>query len=299
MGGEYRAERGLSARAPPRTTAGYGMVYVSAVRDPFSRPDARLGRGLHPRSPWLATALVVWLHACGPRGEFPDFTVVHRFPHDTSAYTQGLVYRDSVLYESTGLLGRSQVRRVELATGRVQAAVALAPDQFGEGLALLDGKLFQLTWKNRVGYVYDARSLERVDSFKYTGEGWGLTTDGTSLIMSDGTDTLRFLDPRTYKVQRRLVVRDRSSPLTEINELEYVNGEILANIYTGDWIVRIDPQTGAVTQWIDCHDLLSDKDRKPSTDVLNGIAFDPVTGHLLVTGKLWPALFELSLNRSP
>ena len=201
-----------------------------------------------------------------------------------------------MIYESTGLLGRSQLRRVDLKTGAVQKAVPLAPDRFGEGLALLHGKLFQLTWKSRVGYVYDAASLARVDSFAYSGEGWGLTTDGTSLIMSDGTDTLRFLDPTTYEVRRRVVVRDQGSPLSAINEMEYVNGEILANIYTGDWIVRIDPATGAVTRWIDLHDLLPDKDRTPSTDVLNGIAVDQATGHLLVTGKHWPALFEIDLH---
>jgi glutamine cyclotransferase len=246
---------------------------------------------------WFATFLVLSLLSCGgERESFPDFTVVRRFPHDATAYTQGLVYRDSVLYESTGLLGQSQVRRVDLATGAVQKAVALAPDRFGEGLALLDGRLFQLTWKGQVGYVYDAATLARVDSFSYTGEGWGLTTDGTSLIMSDGTDTLRYLDPRTFQVQRRVGVRDKGAPLPQLNELEWVNGELFANIYTGDWIVRIDPQTGAVTQWLDAHDLLPGKDRTSNTDVLNGIAHDPATGHLLVTGKRWPALFELKLT---
>lgn len=249
------------------------------------------------RSRFVATGLALALPACSSRQNFADFTIVHRFPHDTTVYTQGLVYRDGVLYESTGLLGRSQLRRVDLATGKVQAGVALPADRFGEGLALLDGKLFQLTWKSHVGYVYNATSLALADSFAYTGEGWGLTTDGTSLIMSDGTDTLRYLDPRTYQVQRRVPVSDKGSALPGINELEYVDGEIFANIYTGDWIVRIDPRTGVITQWIYCHDLLSDKDHTPSTDVLNGIAFDSTTGHLLVTGKLWPVLFELSLKQ--
>jgi len=235
---------------------------------------------------------------CGERREFPDFDVIRRVPHDTTAYTQGLVYRDGILYESTGLLGRSQVRRVDLPTGRVLKAVPLGPDKFGEGLTLLDGKLYQLTWKSHVGYVYDAVTLAPLDSFSYTGEGWGLTTDGTSLIMSDGTDTLRFLSPHTFKVERRVPVRDKGSPLSALNELEYVNGEIFANIYTGDWIVRIDPKTGTITQWIDCHDLLPAKDYTPSTDVLNGIAYDRGTGNLLVTGKLWPALFEISLKRT-
>jgi glutamine cyclotransferase len=244
----------------------------------------------------IATAGLL-LAACGGQRSFPDFDVINRFPHDVTAYTQGLVYEGGgVLYESTGLLGRSTVRRVDLPTGRVMAAVALSPDRFGEGLALLNGRLYQLTWKNHVGYVYDAATLARVDSFTYTGEGWGLTTDGTSLIMSDGTDTLRWLNPRTFAVERRVPVRDKGSPLSALNELEWVKGGLFANIYTGDWIVRIDPKTGAITQWIDCHDLLPEKDRKPDTDVLNGIAFDSATGHLLVTGKLWPALFELRLK---
>jgi glutamine cyclotransferase len=236
------------------------------------------------------------LTACASKDAFPDFTVVRRFPHDTTAYTQGLVYANGQLYESTGLAGRSQLRRLDLATGTVQAGVTLAPNQFGEGLALLGGRLYQLTWKNHVGYVYDAATLARVDSFSYTGEGWGLATDGKSLIMSDGTDTLRFLDPKTFTVQRRLVVSDKGSALPALNELEYVRGELFANIYTGDWIVRIDPHTGSVTQWIDCHDLLPADKRSPSTDVLNGIAFDSTTGNLLITGKLWPTLYEIRLK---
>ena len=233
---------------------------------------------------------------CVEKAAFPDFTVVNRFPHDVAAYTQGLVLQDSVFYESTGLLGQSTLRRVHRSTGVVQQAIALKPDQFGEGLALLGGKLYQLTWKNHVGYVYDAATFARVDSFTYTGEGWGITTDGTSLIMSDGTDTLRWLDPKTFKTQKHVVVRDKGTALKQLNELEWVNGEIFANIYTGDWLVRIDPNTGEVKQWIDCHGLLPDADRKTTTDVLNGIAYDPATGNLLVTGKLWPALFELKLK---
>jgi glutamine cyclotransferase len=218
-------------------------------------------------------------------------------PHDTGAYTQGLVFADGHLYESTGLLGRSQLRKVDLVSGSVISAVSLAPDRFGEGLALLDGRLFQLTWKSGVGYIYDATTLARVDSFSYAGEGWGLTTDGTSLIMSDGTATLRFLDPGSLAVVATLDVQDRGSPLRGINELEYVQGEIYANVYPSNWIVRIDARTGDVRQWIDLASLLPRQDRTPDTDVLNGIAYDAATGHFLVTGKRWPAVFELRIHR--
>jgi glutamine cyclotransferase len=243
----------------------------------------------------VSAALAV---GCG-RHTSAGFTVVRRFPHDTSAYTQGLLYAGGVLFESTGLYGHSEVRRVELATGRVLARVSLPAAQFGEGLALLEGRLYQLTWKAQVGYVYDARTLARVGSFTYRGQGWGLTTDGSSLIMSDGTATLRFLDPRSFRTQREVTVRDGGSPLLWINELEYVRGELFANIYTSNWIVRIDPGTGQVREWLNLGGLLPKRERTPRTDVLNGIACDQDTGDLLVTGKRWPALFELSLQRPP
>jgi len=227
------------------------------------------------------------------------FTVVRRFPHDPSAYTQGLLYSGGVLFESTGLYEHSQVRRVELTTGRVLTSVSLPADHFGEGLALLGGRLYQLTWKEQVGYVYNATTLARVDSFTYRGQGWGLTTDGSSLIMSDGTATLRFLDPSSYRVHREVTVRDGGSPLLWINELEYARGELFANIYQSDWIVRIDPGTGQVREWLDLAGLLPRRERTPSTDVLNGIAYDQDTGNLLVTGKRWPALYELRLQRPP
>jgi glutamine cyclotransferase len=227
-----------------------------------------------------------------------DYTVVRRFPHDTAAYTQGLVYAGGRLYESTGLLGQSQVRLVDLETGQVQVSHALPADRFGEGLALLDERLYQLTWTSGVGYIYDAQTLAPLDSFQYAGQGWGLATDGESLIMTDGSATLRFLDPATFAVRREVTIQDRGSPLLEVNELEYVDGLLYGNVYRSDWIVRIDPATGAVLDWIDLAGLLPERDRTPSTDVLNGIAFDAGTGHLLVTGKRWPALFEIRL-RSP
>lgn len=254
--------------------------------------------GRRPNRLWIAIVAAATI-ACTGRSASRHYTVVRRLPHDTAAYTQGLVHVDGHLYESTGRLGRSQVRRVGLETGRVLAFRDLPPDRFGEGLALLDGRLYQLTWKSGVAYVYDAETLARVDSVTYEGEGWGLTTDGSALIMSDGTATLRFRDPTSFRVLREVTVRDNGSPLRNINELEYVHGELFANVYQSDWIVRIDPSSGTVRQWLDLAGLLSGKERTPTTDVLNGIAFDDATGHLLVTGKLWPAIFELRLLEQP
>jgi len=244
---------------------------------------------------WAALAAIGL--TCQGGGAAQDYTVVARFPHDTSAYTQGLVYSRGQLYESTGRLGYSQLRHVELTTGRVLVATELAADRFGEGLTLLDGRLYQLTWKSGVGYVYRADNLALVDSFNFTGEGWGLATDGNTLIMSDGSATLRFLDPQSFAVVRQVVVRDEGLPLTQVNELEYVAGQLYANVYQSDRIVQIDPTSGAVLHWFDLAGLLPEDERNSTTDVLNGIAFDEESGNLLVTGKLWPALFELSLRR--
>ncbi len=245
---------------------------------------------------WVA--LVATGLTCQGSAGTQDYAVVARFPHDTTAYTQGLVYSHGQLYESTGRLGHSQLRHVELTTGHVLAATELAADRFGEGLTLLDGRLYQLTWKSGVGYVYRADNLALVDSFNFTGEGWGLTTDGNTLIMSDGSATLRFLDPESFAPVREVVVRDDGLPLTQVNELEYVRGQLFANVYQSDRIVQIDPVSGAVQHWFDLAGLFPEDERSPTTDVLNGIAFDEESGNLLVTGKLWPALFELSLRRS-
>jgi glutamine cyclotransferase len=229
-------------------------------------------------------------------GGTAEYTVVERYPHDPSAYTQGLVLVGDVLYESTGQYGESQIRRIDRATGRVLSQRRLAPSRFGEGLAYLDGKLYQLTWKAGVAYVYDAVSLTPLDSFAYEGEGWGLTTDGDLLIMSDGTATLRFRDPATFDVVREVVVTDGGSPLAQLNELESVRGVLYANVYGSDWIVAIDPATGVLLEWLDLAELYPERERPPGTDVLNGIAFDSTTGHFFVTGKLWPTLFELRLR---
>lgn len=237
------------------------------------------------------------LASCGARSESGDYTVLRRFPHDTTAYTQGLVYEDGRLYESTGLLGQSQIRVLDLETGTVQVVRDLPPDRFGEGLALLRGRLYQLTWTSGVAYVYDAETLDLLDSLRYQGEGWGLATDGGSLIMTDGSATLRFRDPETFAVRREVTIQDRGSPLLEVNELEYVDGVLYGNVYRSDWIVRIDPATGTVTDWFDLAGLLPERDRSPATDVLNGIAVDETTGDFLLTGKRWPTLFEVRLTQ--
>jgi glutamine cyclotransferase len=223
--------------------------------------------------------------------------VVAQFPHDPTAYTQGLLWADSVLYESTGRYGHSEVRRVDLRSGRVLAARSLAADRFGEGLALLKGRLYQLTWQSGIAYTYDAITLAPRDSFHYAGEGWGLTTDGTSLIMSDGSDSLRILSPTSFEVQRVVHVRYNGSPLQKLNELEYVNGELLANVYESDWVLRIDPTTGDVHELIDFANLYPK--RAAWSEVMNGIAIGPDSGQLLLTGKLWPTMFEVRLHKLP
>ena len=234
--------------------------------------------------------------ACGggePHRPAP-YDVTGHFPHDPGAYTQGLVWADSVLFESTGMYGHSEVRRVDLRSGRVIATRKLPADRFGEGLALLRGRLYQLTWKEGVAYTYDAATLAPRDSFHYAGEGWGLTTDGTSLIMSDGSDSLRVLSPATFQPQRVLHVRYNDAPIYQLNELEYVHGEILANIYQSNWVLRIDPATGVVRKAVDFADLYPD--RPASAEVMNGIALAPDGGQLLLTGKLWPILFQVRLR---
>lgn len=225
------------------------------------------------------------------------YRVVNVYPHDRQAYTQGLIWCDGFLYEGTGLNGASSLRKVRLETGRVVEQHSLDRQYFGEGITEWGGRLLQLTWKSNLGFIYDRSSLKVLGTFNYLGEGWGLTHDRDRLIMSDGTATLRFLDPRTLRETGRLNVRYGDVPLTDLNELEFVQGEIYANVYQTDWIARISPQTGAVTGWIDLRGLLPEADRRIPVDVLNGIAYDAGRKRLFVTGKLWPKLFEIELFR--
>lgn len=233
-----------------------------------------------------------------PKNELPVFTyeVANAWPHQRKAFTQGLVFLDGALLESTGLKGQSSLRRVDLQTGNVLQRAEVAPEYFAEGLAAVGGKLFQLTWQNHKCFVYDLHSLHLEKEFAYDGEGWGLTTDGHRLIMSDGTDQIRFIDPRTFKEDRRIAVKAHGQPVYRLNELEYVEGEIYANVWGTDQVVRIDPATGEVVSLIDFTGLLPKQDRDENTDVLNGIAYDPGGHRLFVTGKCWPTLFEVRLK---
>jgi len=230
-----------------------------------------------------------------------SYKVITTFPHDPTAFTQGLFFDQGQLYEGTGLYGKSTLRRVDLTSGTVEEQIALPEEYFGEGIAIADGKIYQLTWQEQIGFIYARDTFERLGEFTYTTQGWGLTFDGQALIMSDGTDRLFFLDPATMTVVKQIAVSlfdpsDQSRKAVErLNELEYIEGELFANIWQTDAIVRIDPATGNVTGVIDLSGLLPAEDYSTTTDVLNGIAYLPEGKRLFVTGKNWPTLFEIQL----
>jgi glutaminyl-peptide cyclotransferase len=225
------------------------------------------------------------------------FDVVGRWPHDTAAFTQGLEYYEGSLYESTGGHGTSSLRQVELETGRVLRRVDVPREYFAEGLTIFRGKIYQLTWQAHKGFIYDLASFQMLGEFAYEGEGWGLTHDDRSLILSDGTNRIRFLDPVNFRVERSIQVFNGDKPLMKLNELEYIRGEIYANVWQTDWIVRLDPQTGKILGRIDLKGLLPPADRTGTTDVLNGIAYDEGRDRIFVTGKLWPKLFQIGLKK--
>ena len=229
----------------------------------------------------------------------PEFTfrIVRTFPHDSTAFTQGLAYRDGFLYEGTGLKGRSSLRKVRLETGEIVQRLDLPPEFFGEGVTLLKNEVVQLTWQSQVGFVYDLSEFRLVRRFSYSGEGWGLATNGRKLFMSDGTSKIRVLDAGTLAEERRFTVYDGDTPIDQLNELEFVDGEIFANVWQTDRIARISPQSGKVVGWIDLKGLLSPIYRLESEAVLNGIAYDSNRKRLFVTGKLWPSVFEIRLVR--
>ncbi|NLE43718.1 MAG: glutaminyl-peptide cyclotransferase [Chloroflexi bacterium] len=224
-----------------------------------------------------------------------SYEIVNAYPHDPLAFTQGLLFADGFLYESTGLYGQSTVRQVNLETGEVVRETHLSPDLFGEGLTLHDGCLIQLTWQSRIGLVYNLVSFDTMSptTFTYPTEGWGLTTDGHLLIMSDGTATLRYLHPMTFNLVREQDVWTEQGVVTMLNELEYVHGEIWANVWQTERIARIDPTTGRVKAWIDLSGLTQRMSGGAQVDVLNGIAHDADQDRIFVTGKLWPAVFEI------
>jgi glutaminyl-peptide cyclotransferase len=246
----------------------------------------------------LASLLASLLFASAATAAIPVFgvSVVHVYPHDREAFTEGLFYQDGYLYESTGLNGHSQIRKVDLATGRVLQARNLDRQYFGEGIVAWRGLLLQLTWNNHVGFVDDLATFRELRRFSYPGEGWALTEDGRHIIMSDGTAQLRLLDPTTQKELRRITVTADGKLVKNLNELEWVKGEIFANIWLTNRIARIDPGSGKVKGWIDLTGLMDPAELGGDPDaVANGIAYDAARDRLFVTGKLWPRLFEIRL----
>jgi glutamine cyclotransferase len=223
------------------------------------------------------------------------YRITREFPHSRDSFTEGLLLDEGFFYEGTGRRGQSKLLKIEPAGGQVLMSRELEPRYFGEGVTILDGEVFQLTYETNTGFVYDLRSFQPKRDFSYRTQGWGLTNDGTSLIMSDGSATLRFLDPDTMKMERSVTVTDFTGPIGYVNELEYVNGAIYANIWKQDYIARISPEDGRVTGWIDLTGLNPYSGRSAAEFVLNGIAWDPGSGRLIVTGKCWPSLYEIEL----
>ena len=223
------------------------------------------------------------------------FQVVNKFPHDPKAYTQGLVWLDGYFYETTGLFGQSTLRKVEPTTGKILKKVALDSEFFGEGMVIRDGKIYQVTWKNQTGFIYDLNTFSQIATFQYPGEGWGLAQNDQYLILSDGSNVLRYLDPSNLREVGRVNVFDGGSGVDQLNELEFVNGKVLANIYQTNRIAQIDPYSGKVTGWINLSGLLKPEERGRDTGVLNGIAYDAKSDRLFVTGKQWPFVFEIKL----
>ena len=243
----------------------------------------------------LLAALLLLASAMGRTQQTDGYQVIHTFPHDQQAYTQGLLYLDGHLYESTGLAGRSSLREEDLDTGRILEMHEVPGQYFAEGLAAWGNTLVQLTWQSHVAFVYDRATFRLLRTLPYPGEGWGLTADTKNLILSDGTSTLRFLDPETLHEVRRITVKDHRHAIDQLNELEYIHGQIYANIWHADRIARIDPQNGRVLGWIDLTGILPAGRVTDREAVLNGIAFDAAHDRLFVTGKLWPSIFEIKL----
>ena len=248
---------------------------------------------------WLIALLApIYVSSCSNSDTITFYTykVINTYPHENNAFTQGLVFENGFIYEGTGLYGSSTLRKVELETGNILQIHELPSQFFGEGITIFENKIVQLTWRSNVGFVYDKDSFELKQEFNYQTEGWGITYDGKRLIMSDGTATLHFLDPITFEKNGSLEVYKNNIPLTSLNELEYIKGEIYANVWKTNSIARIEPQTGKVIGWIELTGLLSPEDySKQPVDVLNGIAYDAKNDRLFVTGKLWPKLFEIEL----
>ncbi|MBU2535962.1 MAG: glutaminyl-peptide cyclotransferase [Chloroflexi bacterium] len=224
-----------------------------------------------------------------------SYRIVNTYPHDNGAFTQGLVFENDVIYEGTGLYGKSSLRKLDLETGEVLQIYELPTHYFGEGITVFQDIIIQLTWKSNSGFIYDKNSFQLLRDFTYATEGWGITHDGERLIMSDGTSTLHFLDPETFSTIGHIEVYDNDIPIDKLNELEYINGQIYANVWQTNYIAIIDPQSGQVSGWVELSGLLPSQYCSTPVDVLNGIAYDNANDRLLVTGKLWPWLFEIKL----
>ncbi len=224
-----------------------------------------------------------------------SYKIIQSYPHDPQAFTQGLVFEDGFLYEGTGLYQFSSLRKVDLETGNV-LQIRENPDQFfGEGITIFGNKIIQLTWQSKIGFVYDKNTFNLLQEFHYPYEGWGITHDGKHLLISDGTSTVHFLDPDTFKEIGKIEVYENNTPVTRINELEYIKGKIYANIWQTDLIAIINPLNGSITGWVDLRGILSDRDFIERIDVLNGIAYDEIGERLFITGKFWPHIFEIEL----
>lgn len=224
------------------------------------------------------------------------YKIINVFPHDIGAYTQGLIYtRQGKLFEGTGMRGESKLKEVKLKTGETVRETSLSSEYFGEGITIVNNRIIQLTWQSNLGFVYELDSFKKLKEFSYPTEGWGLTFDGKYLVMSDGSENLTYLDTANFTIVKRQQVYDNNGPITKINELEYVSGYIYANIYTTDFIVKIDPQTGKIVKRWDLTTLLNESERTARTDVLNGIAYNEKTGRFYITGKYWPKLFDMKL----
>lgn len=264
-----------------------GAVAIACAGAPAPAPPAQTVQAAQVSQPRPAAAAVVPVHG---------YDVVRAYPHDAAAFTQGLVYRDGFLYESTGLTGQSTLRKLEIESGRVVQRREMAADVFAEGLTIWNNTLVQLTWQHQKAFVYALATFAPQSTLAYEGEGWGLTHDGSRLILSDGNAVLRFLDPSSGRETGRVPVTDAGRPIVDLNELEFVRGSVLANVWHTDRIAVIDPSTGNVTAWIDLTGLRPAASRQDPEAVLNGIAYDEARDRLFVTGKRWPTLFEITVR---
>ena len=287
----------VTSAAAPTTTANATVPATAAAGDAAGQPTATAVQPtLTPPPPPTPTPEPSPTAAPPPTY---SYEVINNYPHDPEAFTQGLLYYEGGFYEGTGRWGESTLREVALESGTVLRSQPLEPQYFGEGIALVGDKIYQLTWQEQTGFVYDRATFEPLQTFSYPHEGWGITYDGSRLIVSDGTADIRFWDPATLQETGRITVRDQEGPVNRLNELEYVNGEIWANIWLTDLIARISPETGEVLGYIDLTGLLDARTLTQPVDVLNGIAHDPETGRPFVTGKLWPTLFEIEVVPAP